>query len=115
MIPILIVTLALQITFQIQKTQKIHTHVSHQNILASTHEENMHIETLLVIQIYSTMTLTIKTLTFRDKYTALLQQELQNPYWNLHDPIMTKSYQISKDMDIEMMPHVQGVQNWFFL
>ena len=45
------------------------------------------------------------SLTFRDKYTALLQQELQNPYWNLHDPTMTKSYQISKDMDIEMMPH----------
>ena len=45
------------------------------------------------------------SLTFRDKYMALLQQELQNPYWNLHDPIMTKSYQISKDMDIEMMPH----------
>ena len=45
------------------------------------------------------------SLTFADKYTALLQQELQNPYWNLHDPIMTKSYQISKDMDIEMMPH----------
>ena len=45
------------------------------------------------------------TLTFTDKYMALLQQELQNPYWNLHDPIMTKSYQISKDMDIEMMPH----------
>ena len=40
------------------------------------------------------------SLTFRDKYTVL-----QNPYWNLHDPIMTKSYQISKDMDIEMMPH----------
>ena len=37
----------------------------------------------------------------KDKYTALLQQELQNPYWNLHDPITTKSYQISKDMDIE--------------
>ena len=36
----------------------------------------------------------------------MLQQELQNPYWNLHDPITTKSYQISKDMDIEMMPHV---------
>ena len=35
----------------------------------------------------------------------MLQQELQNPYWNLHDPIMNKSYQISKDMDIEMMPH----------
>ena len=45
------------------------------------------------------------SLTFRDKYTALLQQELQNPYWNLHDPIATKSYQISKDMDIETMPY----------
>ena len=30
------------------------------------------------------------SLTFRDKYTTLLQQE--NPYWNLHDPIVTKSY-----------------------
>ena len=29
--------------------------------------------------------------TFTDKYTALLQQELQNPYWCLHDPITTKS------------------------
>ena len=29
------------------------------------------------------------SLTFTNKYTALLQQELQNPYWNLHDPIMT--------------------------
>ena len=45
------------------------------------------------------------SLTFKDKYMALLQQELQNPYWNLHDPITTKSYQISKDMDVEMMPH----------
>ena len=36
------------------------------------------------------------SLTFADKYIALLQQELQNPYWNLHDPIMTKSCQISK-------------------
>ena len=44
-------------------------------------------------------------LTFQDKYTALLQQELQNPYWNLYDPIVTKSYQISKDIDIETMPH----------
>ena len=35
----------------------------------------------------------------------MLQQELQNPYWNLHDLIMTKSYKTSKDMDIEMMPH----------
>ena len=45
-------------------------------------------------------------LTFQDKYTALLQQELQNPYWNFGiDPIATKSYQISKYMDIETMPH----------
>ena len=44
-------------------------------------------------------------LTFTDKYTALLQQELQNSYWNLHDPIANKSYQISMDMDIETIPH----------
>ena len=31
-------------------------------------------------------------LTFKDKYTALLQQELQNSYWCLHDPITTKNY-----------------------
>ena len=41
-------------------------------------------------------------LTFTDKYTAPLQQELQNHYWCLHDPITTKSYQISSKMD---MPH----------
>ena len=44
-------------------------------------------------------------LTYNDKYTALLQQELQNPYWCLHDPITTKSYQILTEMDIETMPH----------
>ena len=44
-------------------------------------------------------------LTFTDKYTTLLQQELQNPYWCLHDPITTISYQISSKMDIETMPH----------
>ena len=42
---------------------------------------------------------------YKDKYTALLQQELQNPYSCFHDPITTKSYQISTDMDIETMPH----------
>ena len=42
---------------------------------------------------------------YKDKYTALLQQELQNPYWYFHDPITTQSYQISSDMDIETMPH----------
>ena len=44
-------------------------------------------------------------LTCKDKYTALLQQELQNPYWCLHDPIAAKSYQISSEMDMETMPH----------
>ena len=44
-------------------------------------------------------------LTFKDKYKMLLQQELQNPYWCLHDPIATKSNQISSEMDIETMPH----------
>ena len=45
------------------------------------------------------------SLTFTDKYTTLLQQELQNLYWCFHDPVTTKSYQISKDMDIETMAH----------
>ena len=45
------------------------------------------------------------TFTYKDKYTALLQQELQNPYWCLHDPVTTNSYQISSEMDIETMPH----------
>ena len=36
---------------------------------------------------------------------ALLQQELQNPYWCLHDPVTIKSYQISKDMDVETILH----------
>ena len=40
-----------------------------------------------------------------DKHRALLQQELQNPYWCLCDPITTKSYQISSELDIEIMPH----------
>ena len=44
-------------------------------------------------------------LTFKDKFLALLQQELQNLYWCLHDPITTKNYQISSEMDVETMPH----------
>ena len=43
--------------------------------------------------------------TYKDKCTTLLQQELQNPYWCLHNPVTTKSYQISMEMDIETMPH----------
>ena len=34
-----------------------------------------------------------------------MQQELQNPYWFLHNPIAIKSYQISSEMDIETMQH----------
>ena len=45
---------------------------------------------------------------YKDKYTALLHQELQNHYWCLHDPITTQSYQISSDMDIETMPHAMS-------
>ena len=44
--------------------------------------------------------------TYKDRYTALLQQELQSPYWSLHDPLTNKIYQISTEMDIETMPHV---------
>ena len=44
--------------------------------------------------------------TYKDKYTALLQQELQNHYWCLHNPVKTKSYQISMEMDIETMSYV---------
>ena len=46
-----------------------------------------------------------EALSFKDNYTALLQQELQNPYWCLHDLITTKTYQISPNMDTETMPH----------
>ena len=45
------------------------------------------------------------TLTFTDKFTALLQQELQNPYWCLYDPITTNIYHINTEMDIKTMPH----------
>ena len=44
---------------------------------------------------------------YKNKYTALLQQELQNHYWCLHDPVTTKNYQISTDMDNETMPHAR--------
>ena len=77
----------------------------HQNNSAFIHKANTNTETLLVNQIYNTTILTIKTHLHSQIYTALLQQELQNPYWCLHNPATTKSYQISKDMDIETMPH----------
>ena len=36
---------------------------------------------------------------------SIVTTRITKSFWNLHDPIMTKNYQISKDMDIEMMPH----------
>ena len=53
-------------------------------------------------------------LTFKDKYTALLQWELQNMYWCLHDPITIKSYQISSEMDMETVPHAMYFFFFFF-
>ena len=85
--------------------QMIQTPVTCQNNPAFTHNENTHTETLGESNIQYHDFDNQNSLTFTDKYTALLQQELQNPYWNLHDHITTKSYQISKDMDTEMMPH----------
>ena len=71
--------------------QMIPTFLACLNNLAFTCNENTCIEILLVNQ--------------NIQYHDFDKQELQNPYWNLHDPIMTKNYQISKDMDIETMPH----------
>ena len=69
----------------------------HQNTPPSTHKQNMHTETFGDAHIQYHDFDNQDLLTFQDKYTALLQQELQNPYWNSHDPIATKGYQISKD------------------
>ena len=44
-------------------------------------------------------------LTYKDKYTTILEQEFKNLYWCLHDPITTETYQISEEMKIETMPH----------
>ena len=82
------------------------TQVSRQYTQLHILNENMHIEILSVMHIQYHEFDNKDLLTVKDKYTALLQQELQNPYWNLHDPITTKSYQIPKDTDIETMPHV---------
>ena len=64
---------------------------------------NINTEMFLAILTYNIMILT--KVMHSDKYTMLLQQELHNPYWCLHNPIVTKSYQISSEMDIETMPH----------
>ena len=62
MTQILIVTLALQTTLKIQKTQMTYIQASGKNIPPFTHKENTHTETHLVMHTYSTMTLTIKIL-----------------------------------------------------
>ena len=81
--------------------QMIQTPITCQNNPAVTHNENMHTETLLVNQTYNIMTLTIKTLS--QSLTNI--QHCYNKNYKIHIGIyMTKSYQISKDMDIEMMP-----------
>ena len=79
--------------------------ILHQNTQPFAHKENIHTETPLATHIQYHDFDNQDSLTFQDKYTTLLQQELQNLYWNLHDPIVNKNYQISKDMDIETMPH----------
>ena len=65
----------------------------------------INIETSLAILTYNITTLIMVMHSLSKTSTALLQQESQNPYWCLHDPIMTKSYQISSEMDIKTMPH----------
>ena len=64
---------------------------------------NISTEMSMVIRTYNIMT-SIMVMHSLSK-TALLQKELQNPYWCLHDPVTTKSYQISSEMDVETMPH----------
>ena len=105
MIQTCIAIIAFQITPQIQKTQMTPTRTLRQNTMLYIHNENAYRDTFGDAHIQYHDFDNQDLLTFKDKYTALLQQELQNPYWNLHDPIVTKSYQISKDMDIETMPH----------
>ena len=105
MIPQLPVTSISQIKTLSQTIQMIQTFLVHQTIWYSftkqTQIQNTFGESKIQYHNFNNQ----DSLTFTDKYTALLQQELQNPYWCLHNPVTTKSYQISKDMDIETMPH----------
>ena len=60
----------------------------HQNNLAFIHKANTFGESNIQYHDFDNQ----DVLTFTDKYTALLQQELQNPYWCLHDSVTNKSY-----------------------
>ena len=74
------------------------TNIPHQNNLAFTCNESTHTETLLENQIQYHNFDNQDLLTFTDKYTALLQQELQNPYWNLHDPIVMHNFTMNRSV-----------------
>ena len=97
--------IAFQLTPQTYSTQMTITQVSRQHTAAHSQQKHVYRDTFSDAHIQYHEFNNKDLLTVKDKYTASLQQELQNPYWNLHDPITTKSYQISKDMDIETMPH----------
>ena len=105
MMPQLPVTSISQIKILSQKIQMIPAFLIHQNNQAFTHKVNIYRNTFDESNIQYHDFDNQDSLKFTDKYTALLQQELKNPYWSLHDPVTAKSYQISKDMDIETMPH----------
>ena len=48
------------------------------------------------------------SLIFTDKYTTLLQQELQNPYWNLHDQLQLKVTKFQKIWTLRLC-HMQCI------
>ena len=76
-----------------QNNTGIHFHSKHRDTFRDAHIQHHNFDN-------------VDAFTYKDKYTALLQQELQNPYWCLHNPVTTKSYQISMEMGIETMPHM---------
>ena len=100
------VIIAFQLIPQTYPTQMTITQVARQHTAAHFQQKHAYRDTFGNAHIQYHEFNNKDLLTVKDKYTALLQHELQNPYWNLHDLIMTKSYQISKDMHIETMPHV---------
>ena len=99
------VIIAFQLTPQTQKTNDTHTNFAPKQPAIHSQRKHAYRDTFCDAHIQYHDFDNQDLLTVKDKYTALLQQELQNPYWNLHDPITTKRYQICKDMDIETMPH----------
>ena len=67
---------------------------------------NINIEMSLVILTYNTMTSIMVMHSLSETSTQhYYNKNYKNPYWYLHDPITTKSFQISSEMDIETMPH----------